>query len=252
MSGHSKWSSIKHGKAITDARRGQLFTKLAREIIVAARQGGGDPEINFRLRMAIQRAKENNVPADNIERAIKRGSGVGEGDQQLSEVIYEGYGPGGTAIMLEALTDNRNRTVSDIRSTFSRTGGKLAEAGSAARQFVRRGIIVVEVDPERAEDLALVAIDAGAEDFETFDSTLHLYSTPDGLEGLRQTLADNDAPITSSEVSMVPTNTVALDEKTARQTLRLLDRLEELDDVQRVFSNADFPDELLEQYRDED
>ena len=251
MSGHSKWSSIKHGKAITDARRGQLFTKLAREIILAARQGGGNPEMNFRLRMAIQRAKDSNMPADNIDRAIKRGSGEGGANDQMAEVTYEGYGPGGTAILLQVLTDNRNRTVSDIRSTFSKAGASMAEAGAVAWQFEQKGVLVVEADPERAEELALAAIDAGAEDFETFDSILNIYAEPAGLEELRKTLVENDADIKSSEISMMPSNTVPLDEKTAIQALRLLDQLEELDDVQRVFSNADFPDEVLEQYRNE-
>jgi YebC/PmpR family DNA-binding regulatory protein len=251
MSGHSKWSTIKHGKAISDARRGQLFTKLAREIISAARQGGGSEDMNIRLRMAIQRAKDNNMPADNIERAIKRGTGEGVDQDQMSEVLYEGYGPGGTAIMLQTLTDNRNRTVSDIRSTLTKAGGNLAETGAVAWQFEQKGVIVVEADEETAEELALVAIDAGADDFETYQSKLNIYAAPERLEGLRKSLNDQNAVIESSEISMLPKNTIFLEDKGAIQTLRLLDRLEELDDVQRVYSNADFPDEILEQYRDE-
>ena len=251
MSGHSKWSSIKHGKAITDARRGQLFTKLAREIIVAARQGGGSPDANFRLRMAIQRAKENNMPSDNIDKAIKNGTGEGADQDQMAEVTYEGYGPGGTAILLQTVTDNRNRTASDIRTTFARGGGNLAELGSVAWQFEQKGVVVVEAAREKAEELALVAIDAGAADFETFDSTIYIYSTPGNMEELRKTLAECEATINSSEISMLPKNTVSLDHDAALQTLRLLDRLEELDDVQTVFSNADFPDEVLTRYRDE-
>lgn len=251
MSGHSKWSSIKHGKAITDARRGQLFTKLAREIIVAARQGGGSPDANFRLRMAIQRAKENNMPSDNIDKAIKNGTGEGADQDQMAEVTYEGYGPGGTAILLQTVTDNRNRTASDIRTTFARGGGNLAELGSVAWQFEQKGVVVVEAAREKAEELALVAIDAGADDFETFDSTIYIYSTPANMEELRKTLAECEATINSSEISMLPKNTVSLDHDAALQTLRLLDRLEELDDVQTVFSNADFPDEVLTRYRDE-
>ena len=251
MSGHSKWSSIKHGKAITDARRGQLFTKLAREIIVAARQGGGSPDANFRLRMAIQRAKENNMPSDNIDKAIKNGTGEGADQDQMAEVTYEGYGPGGTAILLQTVTDNRNRTASDIRTTFARGGGNLAELGSVAWQFEQKGVVVVEAAREKAEELALVAIDAGADDFETFDSTIYIYSTPADMEELRKTLAECAATINSSEISMLPKNTVSLDHDAALQTLRLLDRLEELDDVQTVFSNADFPDEVLTRYRDE-
>ena len=251
MSGHSKWSTIKHGKAISDARRGQLFTKLAREIISATRQGGGSEDMNIRLRMAIQRAKDNNMPADNIERAIKRGTGEGVDQDQMSEVLYEGYGPGGTAIMLQTLTDNRNRTVSDVRSTLTKAGGNLAETGAVAWQFEQKGVIVVEADEETAEELALVAIDAGADDFETYQSRLNIYSAPERLEGLRKSLSNQNAVIESSEISMLPTNTIFLEDKGAIQTLRLLDRLEELDDVQRVYSNADFPDEILEQYRDE-
>lgn len=251
MSGHSKWSTIKHGKAISDARRGQLFTKLAKEIIIAARQGGGNPESNFRLRMAVQRAKDSNMPADNIARAIKRGSGEGGDQDQMVEVNYEGYAPGGTAILLQALTDNRNRTVSDVRSTFTKAGGNLAEAGAVAWQFEQKGVVVVEANPDKAEDLTLIAIDAGAEDFEAFDSTLQIYSAPEVLEELRNTLASNDATIRSSEILMVPKNSITLDDSTALQTLRLLDHLEELDDIQKVFSNGDFPDEVLERYRSE-
>ena len=251
MSGHSKWSTIKHGKAVSDARRGQLFTKLTREIIAAARQGGGNAETNFRLRMAIQKAKDSNMPFDNIDRAVKRATGEGAGQGQMAEVTYEGYAAGGTAIILEVLTDNRNRTVSDIRSTLSKAGGNLAETGAVAWQFDQKGVIVVDATPHEAEELALIAIDAGADDFETFDSTLYVYSPPQGLEELRNTMSEHHATIRSSEMSMVPNSTVSLDDSAAMQTLRLLDRLEELDDVQKVYSNADFPDEALEHYRTE-
>ena len=251
MSGHSKWSTIKHAKAVTDARRGKLFTKLTREIIIAARQGGGDPDMNIRLRMAIQKAKDNNMPNDNIDRAVKRGTGESGEQDQMVESTYEGYGPGGIAIMLETLTDNRNRTVSAIRSTLTKAGGNLAQSGAVAWQFEQKGIVVVNADPDDADDLALIAIDAGAEDFETFDTTLQIYSAPNVLEDIRRTLTETDAAIVSSELSMIPSNTIALDVKASAQTLRLLDQLEELDDVQKVYSNADFPDEALEQYRDE-
>ncbi len=251
MSGHSKWSTIKHAKAITDARRGKLFTKLTREIIIAARQGGGDASMNIRLRMAVQKAKDANMPNDNIDRAIKRGTGEGSEQDQMVEYTYEGYGPGGVAIMLQTLTDNRNRTVSDIRSTLTKAGGNLAQSGAVAWQFQQKGIVVVNAESDEAEDFALVAIDAGADDFETFDSTLQIFSPVDRLEHIRQTLTDTDASIVSSELSMIPNNTITLDAKAANQTLRLLDQLEELDDVQKVYSNADFPDEVLEQYRDE-
>ena len=251
MSGHSKWSTIKHAKAITDARRGKVFTKLTREIIIAARQGGGDVGMNIRLRMAVQKARDANMPNDNVDRAIKRGTGeVGEADQMV-EFTYEGYGPGGTAILLETLTDNKNRTVSDVRSVLTKAGGNLAQSGAVAWQFQQKGVVVVNADADAAEEFTLVAIDAGAEDFDSFDSTLQIFSPPELLEEIRTTLSDSDASIVSSELSMIPTSTISLDQKTAMQTLRLLDLLEDLDDVQRVYSNADFPDEALEQYQRE-
>ena len=251
MSGHSKWSTIKHGKAVTDARRGKLFTKLTREIITAARQGGGSPEMNIRLRMAVQRARDSNMPLDNIDRAIKRATGEGGEQDQMVEVVYEGYGPGGAAILLETITDNRNRTVSDIRSTFAKAGGNLAQTGAVAWQFAQKGVVIVEADQDQAEELALAAIDAGADDFETYESSLHVYSDPSNLDEIRHALTESEANITSSEIAMLPTIALELDDKVAIQTLRLLDRLEELDDVQRVFSNADFSDDVLEVYRGE-
>ena len=249
MSGHSKWSSIKHQKGVVDARRGQLFTKLAREITVAARQGGADPEMNVRLRLAIQKAKDSNMPMDNVERAIKRGAGIGDGAQEtLEEATYEGYGPGGTAIMLQALTDNRNRTVSDIRNTFVRGGGNLGESGCVAWNFESKGVITMEVSQEQSEELALVAIDAGAEDFELDATVLDVRTAPDGFEAVRRALEESGASVTNAELSLVPKTTVALDVKYSQQTLRLLDKLEELDDVQRVYTNADFPEEALAEY----
>ena len=248
MAGHSKWAQIKHAKAITDARRGKLFTKLAKEIIVVAREGGGDPDANFRLRMAIQRAKDANMPADTIARAVRRGTGGGGEGDIVAEVRYEGYGPGGIAILLEALTDNRKRTVSAVRSTFTKAGGSMAEAGAVAWQFDQRGVVVAQADPGSLEDLAMAAIDAGAEDFETDESTLQVYSPAGDLESIRRTLAGLDAVIVSSQMAMLPRNTIQLDEGTAKQTLRLLDQLEDLDDIQRVYSNADFPDSVLAEY----
>ena len=248
MSGHSKWSTIKHGKAIVDARRAIVFTKLSKEIIIAARQGGGDPDMNFRLRIAVQKAKDSNMPAANIERAIKRGDGTDGSAVQMEELTYEGYGPGGTAILLQALTDNKNRTVSEVRSTFTKIGGSMAEAGAVAWQFEQKGVVVVNANEDQADELTMVAIDAGADDIETVDTTLHAYSAPSDMEEIRRTLAESGAEIESSELAMVPKNTIELDEKTAMQTLRLLDQLEELDDIQKVFSNADFPDETLAEY----
>lgn len=248
MSGHSKWSTIKHAKGVNDARRGKLFTKLTKEIIVAVKQGGADPESNFKLRMAVQRAKDQNLPGDTIDRAIKRASGEGSDGAQMVETTYEGYGPGGIAILVEALTDNKNRTVSDVRSTLSKSGGNLANAGAVAWQFDQQGVIVAEADADTAEDLALAAIDAGAIDFDTDDGVVSFYSTPSDLEDVREALSAVGASLRSSEISMVPQNTVPLDEKEAARTLRLLDQLEDLDDVQRVYSNADFPDDALTEY----
>ena len=247
MSGHSKWSTIKHGKAITDARRGKLFTKLANEIIVAARQGSPDPDMNFRLRMAIQKAKDNNMPASNIDRAVKRATG-GSSGERLDEITYEGYGPGGTAILLQTLTDNRNRTVSAIRSTFTKTGCSLASVGAVAWQFEQKGVVMAEAGSEDMDDLALAAIDGGADDFETVDSTIHAYSTPESMEAVRAAIQEAGGTVRSSELSMVPTNTMMLDDREGIRTLKLLDSLEELDDVQKVFSNADFSEKVLSEY----
>lgn len=243
MSGHSKWSQIKRQKGVTDTRRGQLFTKLSREIAVAVRQGGSNPEMNFRLRLAVQKARDSNMPLDSIERAIKRGTGGSEG----AETIYEGYGPGGAAILLEAMTDNRNRTIAEVRNLFSRGGGSLGESGCVTWIFEPKGVVTVEA--AEAEELALNLIDAGAEDIKIINGSLEVHIKPEDLEGLRKTLEEQNLAIVSAEVLMVPKSTVMLEEKTALQTLRLLDRLEELDEVQRVFTNADFPDEALENYR---
>jgi YebC/PmpR family DNA-binding regulatory protein len=251
MSGHSKWSTIKHAKAATDARRGKLFTKLAKEIIVAAKQGGGSIDMNIRLRMAVQKARDNNMPHDNIDRAIKRGTGESGENDQMIEAVYEGYGPGGTAIMLETLTDNRNRTVSDIRSTLTKAGGNLAQNGAVGWQFIQKGVISVEAEGDTAEELALLAIDAGADDFDTYESTLTIYCAPESMEDIRKGLTAAEANVQSSELEMIPSNPLTLEDKVAFQTLKLLDRLEELEDVQRVFSNADFSDDVLEQYREE-
>jgi YebC/PmpR family DNA-binding regulatory protein len=248
LSGHSKWSSIKHQKAVTDARRGKLFTKLTREIIVAVREGGSNPEANSRLRLAVQRARDNRMPSDNIERAIKRGSGTLEGTT-LVEMTLEGYGPNGTAILVQALSDNRNRTLQEVRNIFSRNGGNLGENGCVAWLFDLRGLIAVEGAGVNAEELALQAIDAGAEDIKIENGYVEIYTRPDELEMVRTALEQKDLPVASAELSMVPKTTVELEEKAALQALRLLDKLEELDEVQSVSSNADFPDSVMEEYR---
>ena len=247
MSGHSKWANIKHKKGATDAKRGQLFTKLAREILVAARQGGPSPDANYQLRLAIQKAKDNNMPVSNIERAIKRASGE-NGHETLEEAIYEGYGPGGVAIMLQALTSNRNRTVSAVRSTLTRAGGNLGEAGCVSWNFESKGVITIQTDPKLAEDIMLQAIDAGAEDVKVENGYVEIQTLPEELESVRRELEAEDVKIDTAELSMMPKATINPDHKAAMQTLRLLDSLEELEDVQKVYANADFPEEVLEQY----
>ena len=244
MSGHSKWSSIKHQKGVADARRGQLFTKLTREIIVAVRQGGASPDSNFRLRIAIQKARDSNMPMDNIERSIKKGSGESEG-ASLVEITFEGYGPHGVAVLVEAMTDNRNRTVQEVRSVFSRHGGNLGESGSVAWNFENKGVITVETDGMDAEDLSLLAIDAGAEDVIEGTGYLEIITTPQDLEAVRQAVEQKKA-VASAEVSLVPKSTVTLGEKESLQVIKLLNHLEELDDVQRVSSNVDFSDAVIE------
>ncbi len=248
MSGHSKWASIKHQKGVADARRGQLFTKLTREIIVATREGGSNPEANFRLRLAIQKARDNNMPLENIERAIKRGSGELEG-ASLVEVILEGYGPSGTAILVNALTDNRNRTIQEVRSIFTRHGGSLGESGCVSWIFDSKGVITIKADNVDADELALTAIDAGAEDVKVENDYVEVYTKPEELETVRTALEQQDVPINTSELSKVPTSLIRLDEKAATQTLKLLDKLEDIDDIQNVFSNADIPDAIMESYQ---
>jgi len=247
MSGHSKWSTIKRKKEAADNKRGVLFTKLAKELQLAARDGGPDPDVNFKLRLAVQRAKAANMPNDNINRAIAKATGGGDSDQ-LQEVSYEGYGPGGAAILITAVTDNRNRTVAAIRHEFTRAGGSLGENGSVAWQFESRGAVSVPVDGHDEDEIALVAIEAGAEDIDTSGETVEIQTAPGDLESVRQALAAAGYTVEHADLSMVPNAPLALEKGPAAQTLRLLDGLEELEDVQRVYSNADFDEELLAQY----
>ncbi len=244
MSGHSKWSKIKRAKGASDANRGQLFTKLTREIIVAARQGGANPESNFRLRLAVQKARDSNMPMDNVERAIKKGSGAADAST-LTELTLEGYGSSGVAVMVEAVTDNRNRTISEIRNVFTRHGGNLGEAGSVSWLFDNRGVITVDTKNVNADDLALIAIDAGADDVTTEKGYLEILVSPQKLETVRKAI-EQKKPIVSAEVSLIPKSTVMVDEQNAIKVLKLLDHLEELDDVQRVFSNVDYSESVLE------
>lgn len=248
MSGHSKWSTIKRAKGAADAKRGAIFTKLSREIILAAKQGGGDVGMNFKLRLAVQRAKASNMPNDNIERAIAKGSGAGADGEQLDEITYEGYGPGGTAILVSVLTDNRNRTVAEVRHRFSRSGGNLGETGSVGWQFEAKGLITVPVNGSDPDDIVLQAIDAGADDVQVEGDSIEVQTEPSNLEPVRKALESSGLEIENADFAMVPKVTIELDEKTAHQTLRLLEALEDLEDVQRVYSNADFSDEALESY----
>ncbi|OGO52109.1 MAG: transcriptional regulator [Chloroflexi bacterium RBG_16_69_14] len=244
MSGHSKWSTIKRAKGITDAKRGALFTKVAREISVAARQGGGDPDANYRLRLAIEKARSVNMPADNIKRTIDKATGGGDAEQ-FEEIVYEGYGPGGVAILVEAQTDNRNRTAAEVRSMFTKAGGQLAGSGAVAWQFEPRGLIAVPRTGIDADEVALSAIDAGAEDVDTDgDETIDIYTSPGELETVRRALEAAGVAVDSAESTMVARQTVELDSSKARQALRLVELLEDLDDVQRVTANFDIPEDV--------
>lgn len=246
MGGHSHWSTIKRQKGASDAKRGQIFTKLSREISVAAREGGTDPTMNPRLRLAIDKAKESNMPNDTIKRAVERG---GPGDANaLDEITFEGYGPGGVAIIIQTVTDNRNRTVSELRTTLSRNGGSLGEAGSVAWQFESKGVITVDPDGTDPDELALTAIDAGADDVRVEGEIVEVVTGPTDLDKVRRALVDGGLKVTSAELSMLPKTSLVVDDKVGPQTLRLLDILEDLDDVQKVYSNADFPESVLMEY----
>jgi YebC/PmpR family DNA-binding regulatory protein len=244
MSGHNKWSKIKHQKGIDDIKRGNLYTKLTREIIIAAKEGGGSVDSNFRLRLAIQKARDSNMPMDNIDRAIAKGTGSLEGGS-LIEMTLEGYGPSGVAIMVTALTDNRNRTVQEVRSSFTKHGGAMGENGCVAYMFKKRGVIIVNVEKGKEEEIELAAIDAGAEDVKTEDGVMEVYTKSETLEKVRQAMEAAKIKVESSEIQMVPETLVTLDGKGATQALKLLERLEELDDVQNVYSNADIPDSVM-------
>jgi YebC/PmpR family DNA-binding regulatory protein len=247
MSGHSKWSQIKRQKGVADAQRGQLFTKLAKEIIIAAKQGGPDPNANFRLRMAVQKARDSNMPADNIDRAIKRATGGAEG-VEIVEITYEGYGPAGTAVLVDVATDNRNRTVAEIRNVFTRAGGSLGESGSVAWNFDSRGLISVVPNGQDPDEVALYAIDAGADDVQVGDDTIDVYTSPADLEKVKKALEAHQLKVESAESARVPKTIVQLDEKSAIQMLRLVENLEALDDVQKVYFNAEFSDDVLASY----
>ncbi|MGH3033154.1 MAG: YebC/PmpR family DNA-binding transcriptional regulator [Gaiellaceae bacterium] len=247
MSGHSKWSSIKHRKGAADAKRGKLFSKLSRAIIVAAREGGPDPDGNATLATAIQKARDNSMPKDNIERAIARGAGAASDGEAYETMTYEGYGPGGVAVYVEALTDNRNRTASEVRHVFAKNDGNLGTSGAVAWLFERKGVILVPAEGVDEDELMLAAAEGGAEDVGAEGSSLQVTCAPDDLAAVRAALDAAGIAVESAELTMLPKTTVAIeDEGTAKKLLRLMDALEENDDVQAVYANFDIPEGILE------
>jgi YebC/PmpR family DNA-binding regulatory protein len=246
MSGHSKWHSIRHKKGAVDVKRGKIFSKLNKELMVAARMGGGDPAGNPRLRQAIAAAKAENMPKDNIERAIKKGTGELEG-VQYEETIYEGYGPGGVAVLVEVMTDNKNRAAADIRYIFNKRGGNLGEAGCVAWMFDKRGLIVFERDQVDEDDILETAIEAGADDVITTEDQFEVHTDPATLESVKQAFDDRELSYAMAEITMVPQNTIKIeDEAQANQVLKLMEAIEDSDDVQKVYANFDIPDEILQ------
>jgi YebC/PmpR family DNA-binding regulatory protein len=245
VSGHSKWAGIKHKKAVVDARRGQAFTRASREITIAAKEGGGDVEGNFRLRLAMQKAREANMPADKIQAAIDRGTGAGKGES-LEELRYEGYGPAGVAIMVDAVTDNRNRTAPAIRHVFSKHGSSLGETNSVAWMFERKGVISAQAGDKDPEEVGLVAIEAGAEDIQVDGTTIEITTDPSSFEAVRRAVEAEGVTIENAELTMQPKQTVPVGEDRAAAILRLLEALEEEDDVQQVYANFDIPADVLE------
>ena len=244
MSGHSKWSSIKHKKGAADAKRGKIFTKIIKEITVATRIGGGDPDGNPRLRTAIMGAKSKNMPVDNITRAIKKGTGELEGIQ-YEEHTYEGYGPGGAAIFLEAMTDNKNRTVSEIRAALGKAGGNLGENGCVGWMFEQKGLITVKTEAKSEDQLMELAIDAGADDLQTVDENYEITTAVENFEAVRKALEDAGVPMELAEITRIPQNTVSIDEKKGKALLKLMDILDDHDDIQKAYSNFDISDEVM-------
>ena len=254
MSGHSKWANIKRKKAVVDDVRGRVFTKISKEIFVAVKQGGPDPDGNFRLKLCIQKAKANNMPADNIKRCIQKAAGM-EGTDAYEEISYEGYGPaggggggGGVAVLCSILTDNRNRTASEVRYIFSRNNGNLGESGCVSWMFGRKGQILVSMEDKDEDELMMLALDLGAEDFSSEEEEAEIVTSPENLEGVQQKLIDAGYEVNSAEITMLPENTVEItDAKTAGQILKLIDALEDNEDIQAVYSNFDIPDEIMAQ-----
>ncbi|MFQ5953133.1 MAG: YebC/PmpR family DNA-binding transcriptional regulator [Candidatus Omnitrophota bacterium] len=252
MSGHSKWASIRHKKGAADAKRGKIFTKLIRELTVAAREGGGNPDANPRLRIAIQKAKDANMPADNIERGIKKGTGELEG-VSYENVSFEGYAPGGVAVMVEGLTDNKNRTTSGVRSIFTKRGGNMAGAGSVAFQFEKKGVFMVKRENASEDELLDIALEAGAEDLTSDEIFFQIICAPQDFDKVRSGLAKKGVKVESSELSMTPKSEIKVEDmETARKVLALVEDLEDNDDIQNVYTNFDIPDEVLKQIEKED
>jgi YebC/PmpR family DNA-binding regulatory protein len=246
LSGHSKWSTIKRKKGATDAKRGQIFTKFAKEIAIAARDGA-DPDMNYKLRLVIDKAKAANMPKDNIERAVRRGAGLEKGDT-LEEISYEGYGPHGVALIIQVVTDNRNRAVADIRRWFNKLGGSLGESGCVAWQFESKGYLTLEPDGVDQDEVFEVAVDWGADDVVFGDDLIEVFTEPDSFRTVREALEGRGIRLESAEITLVPKTTVELEEKQALQNMNLISNLEDLDDVQQVFSNLDITDELMARF----
>jgi len=247
MSGHSKWKTIKHKKAATDAKRGKIFTRLAREIAIVAREGGGDADTNFNLRLAVDKAKSANMPKDNIERAIKRGTGELEGED-LVEVMYEGYAPNGVALLVQTLTDNKNRTVADVRRIFTRQGGTLADAGAVAWQFERKGYIAIASGEMDEDHIFEIAVDAGAEDVLFGDDMIEVYAELGDFQAVRQILKNEGIEFETAELTMLPKTTMQLGEKETLRVMSVIEALEDMDDTQQVYSNLDISDDVMAQY----
>jgi YebC/PmpR family DNA-binding regulatory protein len=246
MSGHNKWSTIKHKKGAADAKRGKIFTKIIKEVTLAARLGGPDPDGNPRLRTAILAAKDENMPKDNIDRAIKKGSGTGENAVIYEEITYEGYGPGGVAVLVEVMTDNRNRTVAEIRHIFSKSGGNLGESGCVAWMFDKKGSIMIDRKAISEDDLMELAIEAGADDVREDENEYEVLTTPSAFWDVRKALEGKGLKILSASIGMIPQNTVELAEDRASSMLKLMEKMEDNDDVQNVYANFDISDELME------
>jgi len=250
MSGHSKWSTIKHKKGALDAKKGKLFTKISKEIIIAAKEGV-DPEMNFRLRLAIQNAKDANMPSDNVERSIKKGSGEDSGSSSFEEITYEGYGPGGTAFIVQALTDNKNRTAAEVRSCFAKSGGNLAESGSVSWNFETKGVIDTTVPVEKVDEISMAGIDAGAIDVDVENTNISFYTSYQSFEAVRKSLeSDGSIKIDRSEIELVPNTFAEVETRIALQTMKLLEKLEDLEDIQKVFSNLNITTELVAEFQE--